>query len=127
MVLTNYLDEDGERYEYPFHLEMGNSIVYGALEEEFGTALSGVTVDTSYLFDHCLMKTKKHSNALPGFDECIFNEDPLFVDYKNFDLHLDSVSPVLGKGNPIIGAQVPFDLDGKPRIGAPDLGAYQLF
>ena len=127
MVLTNYVDEDGERFEFPFHLEMGNSIVYGALEEEFGTALSGVTVDTSYLFDHCLMKTKKHSNALPGFDECIFNEDPLFVDYKNFDLHLDSVSPVLGKGNPIIGSQVPFDLDGKPRIGAPDLGAYQLF
>ena len=127
MLLSNYVDEDGVRYEFPFHLEMGNSIVYGAQEEEFGAALSGAEVDTTYLIDHCLLKTLKHSNAMPGFNACIFNEDPLFVDYRNFDMHLsDVLSPAVGTGNPVIGAQVPYDFDGKSRIGVPDMGAYQF-
>ena len=128
LLLSNYVDEDGKRYEFPFHFEIGNSIVYGVQEEELGMALSGdgVEVDTTYLFDHCLMKSTKYSNALPGFESCIFNEDPLFVDYRTFDMHLgDVLSPAVGTGNPIIGAQVPNDLEGKSRTGAPDLGAYQ--
>lgn len=126
MLLSNYVDQDGQRYEFPLHFEMGNSIVYGLQEEEFGTELSGATVDTTYVIDHCLMKTSKYSNASPGFSGCIFNEDPLFVDYKSFDMHLsDLASPAVGTGNPLIGAQIPYDLDGKSRVGTPDLGAYQ--
>ena len=128
MILGNYVDQDGERYEFPLHFEMGNSIVYGAQEEEFGTALSGVEVDTTYLFDHCLMKTKKFNNTLPGFNTCIFNEEPLFMDYRSFDMHLgDILSPAVGSGNPSIASQVPYDFDGHNRIGTPDLGAYQFF
>lgn len=126
MFLSNYVDQDGQRLEFPFYFEMGNSIVYGALEEELGIALSGVEVDTTYLIDHCLLRTTKHDNAMPGFNGCIFNEDPLFVDYRNWDLHLsDILSPAVGTGDPVIGAQVPYDLDGKSRTGVPDMGAYQ--
>ena len=127
LLLTNYIDEDGTRYEYPFHFEMGNSIVYGSQEDEFGTALSGVEVDTTYLFDHCLMRTSSYSNANPGFNACIFNQDPLFVDYRSYDLHLsDMLSPAVGTGSPIIATEVPYDFEGKSRVGTPDLGAYQL-
>lgn len=127
MVLSNYMDdEDGTRYEFPFHLEMGNSIVYGIQEEEFVTNLSGSTVDTTYLFDHCLMKTSRYNNSMAGFSNCIFNENPLFVNYRQYDLHLsDVISPAVGAGNPVIGAAVPQDFDGKSRLGTPDLGAYQ--
>lgn len=127
MLLSNYLDdEDGTRHEFPFHLEMGNSIVYGSQEEELSTILSGNEVDTTYLFDHCLMRTTKYNNDMAGFSNCIFNEDPLFVDYRLYDLHLsDMLSPAVGAGSPAIGATLPHDLDGKPRQPVPDLGAYQ--
>lgn len=127
MLLSNYLDdEDGTRHEFPFHLEMGNSIVYGSQEEELSTILSGNEVDTTYLFDHCLMRTTKYNNDMAGFSNCIFNEDPLFVDYRLYDLHLsDMLSPAVGAGSPAIGATLPHDLDGKPRQPVPDIGAYQ--
>lgn len=129
LFFNNYIDDDstGTRYEYPFHFEMGNSIIYGAVEEEFGTNLSANDVDTTYLFDHCLVKSSKCSNDLPGFSSCIFNQDPMFVDYRSYDLHLsDIMSPAVGAGSPAIGALVPFDFDGKNRTGTPDLGAYQF-
>lgn len=126
VYFSNYEDQDGERYEFPFHWEMYNSIVYGLQEEELGIALSGVEVDTTYLFDHCLIKTGKFSNADPGFSNCIFSQDPLFTDYRNFDYHLsDVLSPAVGAGSPIIAEEVPFDIEGKDRTNTPDLGAYQ--
>lgn len=129
LFFNNYFEDDstGVRYEYPFRLEMGNSIVYGANEEEFGTNLSANEVDTTYHFDHCLIKTKKSSNELPAFSNCIFNQDPMFVDYRSYDLHLsDALSPAVGAGSPAIGDLVPFDFDGNSRTGTPDLGAYQF-
>lgn len=127
LYFSNYADQDGEHYEFPFHFEMGNSIVYGALAEEFGTSFTALEeVDTTYLFDHCLFKTEKYSNADAGFSNCLFNQDPMFVDYRAFDLHLNDVlSPAVGSGSPVIATQVPFDLEGKNRTGTPDLGAYQ--
>ena len=92
------------------------------------TALSSATeVDTAYLFDHCLVKTAKFNNDDPGFNSCIFNQDPLFVDYRAFNLRLsDVISPAVGAGSPIIASEVPYDIEGKNRQGTPDLGAYQL-
>ena len=127
LAFTNFFDLDGTRYEYPFHFEMGNSIMYGTLENEFVASLSGNEVDTTYLFDHCLIKSAKYANAPAGFNGCIFNQDPMFVDYRSYDLHLsDILSPAVGAGSPAIGASVPYDLDGNSRLGTPDLGAYQL-
>ena len=126
LFFSNAAEQDDILYEFPFHFEMGNSIVYGALAEEFGASFSANEVDTTYLFDHCLVKTEKYCNADPGFSNCIFNEDPLFVDYRNFNMRLsDVLSPAVGSGSPVIAAQVPFDLEGKDRTGTPDLGAYQ--
>lgn len=127
VILNNFVDDDEQRYEFPLYWEMHNSIVYGAQEEEVVTALSSTTVvDTTYLFDHCLMKTAKLSNDNPGFSNCIFNSDPLFVDYRTFDLRLsDVLSPAVGSGNPAIAMEVPYDINGKNRQNTPDLGAYQ--
>lgn len=127
VFLSNYVDQDGERYEFPLHWEMYNSIVYGQQEEEFGTALSSKTeVDTTYLFDHCLVRTTKFDHSDAGFNGCLFNQDPLFMDYRTFDFHLsDVLSPAVGAGSPVIANEIPFDLEGKDRRNTPDLGAYQ--
>lgn len=129
MLLSNYVDQDEGRYEFPLYFEMGNSIVYGPLENEFDTDLSlnNPEYDTTYVMESCLVKTSKFSNASPCFNSCIFNEDPLFVDYRSFDMHLsDILSPAVGTGNPAIGAQISTDLEGHSRIGTPDMGAYQF-
>lgn len=127
LYLSNYTDQDGVRYEFPLHCEMYNSIVYGAQDEELGKALSGTEVDTTYLFDHCLLRTSKFNNNMPGFSGCLFNQDPMFVDFSAFNLHLkDALSPAVGAGSPIVAEEVPFDIEGKDRRGTPDLGAYQF-
>ncbi|MBP5573682.1 MAG: hypothetical protein J6X40_05895 [Bacteroidales bacterium] len=126
LVFNNYYDDEEQRNEFPFHFEMGNSIVYGVSKNEFVTDLSGQTVDTTYLFDHCLIKTETFQGTSPGFNTCLFNQDPLFKDARNFDFHLsDVLSPAVGSGNPVIATQVPYDLEGTNRLGTPDLGAYQ--
>lgn len=113
-----------ETFYYPFHMEMDNCIVYGKQNNEFVTAL-GPDADSTYLLDHCLVKSEKHNNGMAGFSHCLFNLDPFFANTQN-DFHIDSIaSPVIGTGNPLFGNELPYDLDGVSRVGAPDIGAYQ--
>ena len=114
-----------ELFYYPFHLEMDNCIVYGKQNDEIETTF-GPDADSTFLFDHCLVKSEKYNGNMAGFSHCLFNLEPYFVDVKN-DFHIDSIaSPVIGTGNPLFGNELPYDLDGVSRIGAPDMGAYQF-
>ena len=62
---------------------------------------------------------------MAGFNHCLFNLEPYFVDVQR-NFRIDSIaSPVIGTGNPLFGNEVPYDLDGVSRVGAPDMGAYQ--
>ena len=107
-------------------MEMDNCIVYGKQKDEFKAAF-GPDPDTTYIFDHCLIKSEKYNSAMAGFSHCLFNLDPYFADPMMPNCHIDSIaSPVIGTGNPLIGNEVPFDLDGVSRVGAPDMGAYQF-
>lgn len=114
-----------EAFYYPFNMEVDNCIVYGAQKDEFETHF-GPGADSTYLFDHCLIKTEKLANATNGFSHCLFNQEPYFSDYANNNFHIDSIaSAVIGTGNPLFGNEVPYDLDGVSRTGMPDMGAYQ--
>ncbi|MBP7689343.1 MAG: cadherin-like beta sandwich domain-containing protein, partial [Thermoflexales bacterium] len=53
----------------------------------------------------------------------IGNTDPLFINPAQNEYHLSILSPAIGKGITITG--VTFDLDGKPRVNPPTLGAYE--
>ena len=124
-VANRAIDANDEVFYYPFHMEMDNCIVYGKQKDEF-KGVFGPDADSSYIFDHCLIKSEKYNGDMPGFSHCLFNLDPLFVNQAKPDCHIDSIaSPVIGMGNPIYGNEVPYDLDGNSRIGAPDMGAYQ--
>lgn len=123
IYLSNYWEEPTAVYVSDFNFEMENCIVYGKNDEEFVTSFYP-DADSTYSFDHCLFKTKK--TAWSCFNSCLFNEDPLFVDVNAFDFHLSNMaSPAVGTGNPASAEEVPTDLDGVSRVGAPDLGAYQ--
>jgi hypothetical protein len=49
--------------------------------------------------------------------------DPKFTAPANDDYHLASGSAAINQG---VFVGVSFDLDGRPRIGAPDIGAYEF-
>ena len=128
MQLLNYAtdSQSGELFYYPINIEMSNCIVYGTQEDEFKTSFSP-EVDSTFLLDHCLIKTGKYTGNMAGFSHCLFNYDPFFADIRTNDLHIDSIaSPAIGTGNPIIANELPYDLDGVNRLGAPDMGAYQF-
>jgi hypothetical protein len=52
--------------------------------------------------------------------------DPLFFDPDNNDFHLKPNSPCINAGNPNAPELPEFDLDGNPRTGIPDIGAYEF-
>jgi len=117
---------DGLAYAYPFNFEMNNSIMYGSLEEEFGTGFySAAGVDTTFVFNNCLLRTQRANNQ-DNFKSCVFNENPKFVKYEAFDCHLDTLSPATGIGDPAFSVgDLRYDLDGVDRGTSPDAGAYQ--
>ena len=127
VVVQNYaLDGNDEIFYYPFHMEMDNCIVYGEQKDEFKTTF-GPDADSTYVFDHCLIKSEHYNGNMAGFHHCIFNLNPYFANPMAADCHIDSIaSPVIGTGNPLFGNEIPYDLDGVSRIGTPDMGAYQF-
>ena len=124
--VSNYaLDANEQLFYYPFHMEMDNCIVYGKQNDEIETTF-GPEADSTFLFDHCLVKSERFNGGMAGFSHCLFNLEPYFVDQQR-DFHIDSIaSPVIGTGSPLFGNEVPYDLDGVSRVGAPDMGAYQF-
>ncbi|MBI5218820.1 MAG: hypothetical protein HY958_07815 [Bacteroidia bacterium] len=111
----------------------GNSIIYGNNSNEIGFSKDN-SVSFNYLFDHCLLKidpsvnTSDQNNYLNIFK----NETPWFISiYDKFDFHLDTLSFAIDKGSLDVISSSPHsdwlqnDLDEKPRLSLPDLGAYE--
>jgi len=99
----------------------GDCIFYGNLSDEvFLDKFPEGGTDFYYHFDYSLLKTSPKEDEF--FTNCIFNEDPKFIDYSALDFHLDTLSPAIKKGIPMGNA---FDLDGILRSQTPDLGAYE--
>ncbi len=82
--------------------------------------------DSTYFFDHCILKTQRNTSDLSMYNMVLKNEDPLFLYYQENDYRIDTLSPAIGYGDPAISSTVPFDLIGNPRAPLPDLGVYQF-
>jgi hypothetical protein len=54
----------------------------------------------------------------------VFEDDPLFLDANNFDYHLTEGSPCIDAG--VENGAPDTDIEGNPRIGAVDIGAYEF-
>ena len=117
---------DGIDYTNNFYYAMNNCIMYGNQEEEFSTDFRPGP-DTTYIFNNSLLKTlRRNKEGFANFNECIFNQDPKFVN-NEYNFHLDTLSPAIGIGNPIYSVgMLQYDLDGVSRGDNPDAGAYQF-
>jgi hypothetical protein len=124
VFMNNYfIDQNNQVVAYPFFANIANSVIYGNQREEL--VLDDSVGEFLYTFDHCLLKTEIDIAQDTNFKSVIINEDPLFIDVTMNNLQPDSLSPVIGAGNPDIANTVPFDLNGNSRTDRPDIGAYQ--
>ena len=102
-----------------------NCIVYGNYSDRWGAREVAFILkngaQANYSFRHCLLKTDNAS--LEGSGN-ILNEDPLFLDVKENNLHVAAESPALGAGNAAY-VNIPYDLDYQPRQNPPAMGAYE--
>jgi hypothetical protein len=126
VIVTNFIkDTNNQPVPHPVRFYLGNSIIYGYNDNEFGTAMvSGA--DSSYFLDHCLVKTRLPMDNSDYFHVIYKNQDPKFINVDTNDYRIDTLSPAIGKGDPTIGANAPLDILGNPRGNKPDLGAYQF-
>lgn len=118
----------------PLKATLTNCVFSGGEDDEITLAQAGDFDDEfQYTFDHCLFRVKDllSANRFPDFlDHCInpINYQdvklPLFIDHKNNDFRLDTMSVVREKGKNISNIQ--FDLLEQPRKSIPDLGCYEL-
>ncbi len=123
LIFSDYFSTtDGPVKVEPSELFFGNSIIYGNTENEVFLSKHPDSEQLNYSFEHCLVKTDMEIDET-HFNQCVFNEDPLFVDYTLNNLQLDSLSPARNIG---IQMNVPFDILGNQRPETPDLGAYEM-
>ncbi len=121
-----YLDvNDNVQYRPIEKAEFYNSVIYGALSE---TEIEFDMIDQNLAtirFDYCLAKYDVANQNANIFTNSILNEEPLFVDVSQGDLHLQENSPCIGKGSGIWGYNLPYDIEGNYRLDPPSIGAYE--
>lgn len=124
VYLNNYyIDQNNQTVLFPFNSNFANSIIYGNQREE--VVMDSQGEDFLVKFDHCLLKTEMDISDPDMYINSLKNEDPMFVNYQENDLRLDSLSPARNIGNPEIANTVPLDITGESRTESPDLGAYE--
>lgn len=97
-----------------------NCIIDGSTREEIEVAQFDESTNFTYGFNNCLVKVDTFSTAL---NNCILNEDPLFVDVEHYNYDLDTLSsPAVNAGFP---SSINTDILGRMRDTEPDLGAYE--
>ncbi len=102
-----------------------NTIIYGSMYEDEVELDLLKNLGSNYSFDHCLIKSAVLKNNNQNIKDCIFNQDPLFENVSENDLHLQDSSPAIGKGNGIYNSTVPYDIFGTYRLDPPCIGAIE--
>ncbi len=66
------------------------------------------------------------ANAYATDSDTVFvNNHYLYKEYRYYDFHLDSISPAIGIGDPVVASHYPLDRDGISRAERVDAGCYQ--
>lgn len=123
-ISNYYIDPYKVFYSFDLDFTSTNSIIYGNQDEEvlIDTDVTGGSI--AYLFDHVLLKTLLPVTDATHWQSVITNQDPLFEDASDNDLHLKDLSPALEKGKAGVLSE---DIEGNPRdASTPDLGAYEF-
>jgi hypothetical protein len=122
-ILNFYRPDQNTIYYGDLYAAMRNCIVYGSLDSEIVcSAAPGAAAMLE--MDHCLLKMGSVRESFIRFNNCIFNQDPLFANTdKEKDFRLKTGSPAIGKGNTSVAPIT--DITGRLRSGSVDIGCYQ--
>jgi len=100
------------------NVSITNSIIWGDLQDELLLwQLDGVGFEVS--LQNNIIKTTDLSLDI---NSNILNEDPLFIFPREYDYHLEELSPAISKA---INTSLVKDLDNLDRGTTPDIGAYE--
>ena len=123
--IVNWLQISQTQYAYAdLSAVLRNCIVWGSLDSELVADTSGspATVSAYLKFDHCVLKKGGVNEPFAQMVACQ-TADPGFKNGSNGDYHITGTSSAQGNGTTTF-APLSYDLDGKPRTGAPDIGCY---
>ncbi len=102
------------------HATIKDNVFYSASKKGTGVETYGgqnvALVDSAY---NVFFNTKSTLGAETGS----LTADPMFVDPATYDFHLQAGSPAINAGTDV---GIASDRDGNPRVGAPDIGAYEF-
>ena len=133
LLLNNIAsDKDGNPLEANLvQAEFQNCIIYGKEGNGNTASADEIEINTNgasalnYLFNNCLIESKKFNSQSPLFTNTIFNQSPSFSlpDIGNFILNSDS--PAIDTAD--VNFTVALDINGETRDAKPDIGAYEYF
>jgi len=104
----------------PLECNTYNSVIYGDLDEELLIDKGGSAAFTADFLGN-LIKSK--SKPFAGITN-LYNRDPRFRNIMEGNFAPDTLSPLHNAGI-LLTPPVTTDLEGKPRIGVPDIGAFE--
>ncbi len=118
-AITNFVTfGNGETIGGDLQASITNSIIWGDLSEELVMGeLEGAAFNIE--LKNNLIKSPDASLEVNGN---ILNEDPLFVFPREYDYHLEELSPAISKA---VMSLISSDLDNVDRGATPDIGAYE--
>lgn len=118
---ADYVDVNGSRSPNNLQFLIQNTIVWGSLKEELVFFDGGQGTVTATI-QNTLMRTE--TGGLSGNNNLI-NIDPKFIDYRELNFELDTLSPVKDVGLTSLTPPVLDDLRGELRDALPDIGAFE--
>ena len=119
LYFSNIYEQENLAWSNDLVVELHNSIVWGDLKNELGLGLDP-SAGAGILINHSLLKTEDKDLDI---NNNMLNVDPGFVNYREYDYRLDSLSPAKNAGSPEY--RLPVDLAGNARDSVPDMGAYE--
>lgn len=113
-----------------------NCIIYGSEQREIAL-IQNENAAFNFQFNHSLIRFEDPFGDFEGnpnydfndvnhYTNCVINEDPVFQDPTANNLNIETgTSAADGLGETSIANLVPIDLNGVPRGGSPDSGAFE--
>lgn len=116
------IDGDGAAVSF---INFGNCIIDGLNKSEL---YLGEDLD-AFKFTNCLIRLGRDDSfdIEDCFTNCLFDQDPCFIDMNNYDYNIEQESPAVNAGSVEVGSLFPVDLQGLSRTQdiAPDIGAFE--
>jgi len=128
-AVLNYYDTSNTGYlQGNLNAVFTNCLIYGTINDELITAKKG-NGSFNLQFVNCDIRSSQSTDAIEPstvFTNCIFNQDPQFVDYSKWNFRVKQGSPVIDAGTPVT---VGNDLDDQARVNgtAIDIGCYEFY